>query len=157
MISVRSIKVLDDDVRTRQEIDLDFLRTGYRRKVYVASERNLGCGRPPHRCNTSLTLVPIPVGEGPLGRLTYLDAEGRVQRADLEGGRYYYVPPRVPYGIEVTGTGVLEMYAPITSPVLWFDEEALPADFFASLPPGGAGSMTDPSLSEETETCNRQR
>ncbi|HEU0077131.1 MAG TPA: hypothetical protein VFQ76_05735 [Longimicrobiaceae bacterium] len=133
MITTRSIKVLDDDVKTRQELDLDFLNTGYRRKVYVASERDLGCRLSPQRPGTSVLLVPIPVGEGVLGCLTYLDAGGRVQRIPLRSGRYYYIPPGVPYEIAVSGIGVLEVYAPITSPVLWFDAEPLPDDYFHQL------------------------
>lgn len=130
MITTRSIKVLDDDVKTRQELDLDFLHAGYRRKVYVASERDLGCRIPPRRSATSVLLVPIPVGEGALGSLTYLADGGHVHRTSLRSGEYYYIPPGVPYEIAVHGIGVLEVYAPITSPVLWFDEEPLSDDYF---------------------------
>jgi hypothetical protein len=145
-VSVRSIKLVSREVESRQELDLDFLGTGFRRKIYVATEPGHRWIAPPRRSRTSLTLIPIPVGDGGFGRLLYRDLDGVDREVVMEVGHYYYIPPEVPFQIETAGAGVLEVFAPKTSSGRWFDQDPLPEDFFSRRPAaerapdaGGAG------------------
>lgn len=126
----RSIKTTESDPETRQEVDLDFLGSGYLRKVFISNEPGFHWQAPPQRPRTSVTLVPIPVGDGGFGRLIYEDLDGQVRIVELRAGRYYYIPPYVPYQIEARGSGVLEVYSRRGAKGPWFDQEALPNDYF---------------------------
>jgi hypothetical protein len=128
LVQVRSIEVFGQRGQRRQEVDRQFLRSGYRRKVYVCGDPEAKWLRTPRRSRSPLTLVPIPVDEGAVVTLSYLDLEGKACRLSLEGGRYYYLPPNVPYQLEAQGRGVLEIYTPAAKP--WETEERLPEDFF---------------------------
>lgn len=144
-VSVRRIKLVSRELDSRQELDLDFLGTGFRRKIYVASEPGHRWTAAPRRAKTSLTLIPIPVGDGGFGRLLYRGLDGTDHEVEMELGHYYYIPPEVAFQIETAGAGVLEVFAPKTSSGRWFDQEPLPDDFFSRPPaaepvPGTAGA-----------------
>lgn len=132
MIQDNSIEILDNDAQSRQELDRNFLHSGYQRRVYIANDPGFSWRRRPRKSHIPLTLVPIPVDPGACGRLTFLDLERRLRSVDMEAGHYYFIPPEVPYEIETSGRGVFEIYAPVTAPKL-FDEEMLPRDFFDRL------------------------
>ena len=137
MLSARCIEILDDDAESRQELDRNFLRTGYRRRLYAAtSDAFVWRGRPT-RARTPLTLIPIALRRNAVIAIRYVDAEGRVQCAELQPGRYYYVPPGLAYRLEASGTGALEVFSPVLPDGRLFDEECLPDDFFeATATPG---------------------
>lgn len=139
MIQDNSIEILDNDAQSRQELDRNFLHSGYQRRVYIAQDPDFKWKRRPRRSRTPLTLVPIPVDPGACGKLTYLDLERRLHRLDMEPGHYYFVPPDVAYEIETEGRGVFEIYAPANSPRP-FDEEILPRDYFDRLRESQASS-----------------
>ena len=132
MIQVHEIEVLDRDAASRQELDRNFLRSGYRRRLYVAADPAFTWRSRPQRSADPLTLVPIPLDEAADHRLRYLDRDGTVRCVAMTGGRYYYVPPGVPYQVESHGAGVLEVFSPVPASGRLFDEELLPEDFFAA-------------------------
>lgn len=129
-IITKSIQVTGLDHDARQEVDLDFLGSGYRRKVYVSTDPGLHWKSPPQRTRTSLTLIPIPLGGRAYGRLIYRDSDGHKQTVEMQLGHYYYLTPSVPFQIETQGVGALEVYAPKGSKGKWFDQEPLAGDYF---------------------------
>jgi hypothetical protein len=136
MIQVRTIETLDQDGDSRQELDRNFLHTGYRRRLMVATDPDFAWRGRPTRSRLPLTLVPIPLGEGAACSLRYLDHDGTVRTVPLAAGRYYYVPADVPYQLEARGAGALEVFAPAPADGRLFDEESLPDDFFAAYAEG---------------------
>lgn len=142
MIQVRSIETTDLDPGSRQELDRNFLHTGYRRRLMVATDPDFAWRGRPIRSKQPLTLVPIPLGNGASCSIRFLDHDGTVQTLPLVAGRYYYVPADVPYQIEARGAGALEVFVPAPADGRLFDEEPLPDDFFtpyevAGPDPGG--------------------
>lgn len=130
MISVRPLRLLDDDGQTRQELDLDFLRSGYRRMVYVSTDPEFQGELPPRRPRRPLTILPIPTDPEASIRLTYMDLKGRIETIEMKPAHSYYIPPNVSYSIKTRGRLVLELFGPADSVTQLFDEEALAADFF---------------------------
>ena len=132
MIHVRSIETLGGDGDSRQELDRDFLHTGYRRRLMVSTEPGFAWRGRPTRSRQPLTLVPIPLGGGAACTLRWLDHDGAVRTVPLAAGRYYHVPAETPYQIEARGAGALEVFNPAPADGRLFDEETLPDDFFAA-------------------------
>jgi len=132
MIQVRPIETLDLAPDSRQELDRNFLHTGYRRRLYVASRPDFAWKSRPVRSRTPLTLVPIPLGGDGECRLTFLDGERGAVTVEMAAGRYYYIPPDVPYRVESRGLGAIEVFTPIPKNGVLFDEKVLPDDFFAA-------------------------
>ena len=132
-IHTKSVRILDETPRTRQELDLDFLGSGYRRKVYVASDPDFHWQGPPRQARTPLTFVCIPISDGTSCRLVYGDPAGEARVLDLEKARYYSIPANVPHQVRGCGVGVLEIYAPADVSTPPFGEDLLPDDFFESV------------------------
>jgi hypothetical protein len=132
MIIVRPFKVLGDDGRTRQEVDPDFLGSGYRRIVYVSTDPTFQGGIPPRRLRSPITLVPIPTDPAASIVLTCKDPAGEVATLELEPARSYYLAPALAYRIAVRGRVALELFTPASSPSQYIDQEALAPDFFDS-------------------------
>jgi hypothetical protein len=130
MVSVRPLRLLDDDGQTRQELDLDFLRSGYRRMVYVSMDPDFRGELPPRRPRIPLIVLPIPTDPDATIRLTYMDLQGRIETLEMKPAHSYYIPPNVSYRIETRGRLVLELFGPAESLTQCFDEEALATDFF---------------------------
>jgi hypothetical protein len=129
MVDIREIEVVDVDEQSRQELDPDFLRSGYQRKVYVSSTDSFRWRRPPHRTRVSQLLVPIPLARPGQLCLTY-EAGPSLQTVHLEAGRYYYLPPGVAFEIESEGAGVLEVFSRVYPGGPPHSEERLPDDYF---------------------------
>jgi len=134
MIHVPPIETLDRDPGSRLELDRDFLRTGYRRRLMVATDPEFAWRGRPMRSAQPMTLVPIPLGEDGSCSLRWLDHDGTVRTLALAAGRYYHLPADVPYQIEARGAGALEVFVPAPPDGRLFDEEPLPDDFFTSYP-----------------------
>lgn len=132
MIHARPIEILDHDAGSRQELDRNFLHTGYRRRLMVADRADFAWTGRPTRSNLPMTLVPIPIGSASSCSIRYLDHDGTLRTVQMEGGRYYYVPAGVPYQLEARGMGALEMFVPAPADGRLFDEEPLPDDFFTT-------------------------
>jgi hypothetical protein len=132
MIAVRSFKVLDDDVRTRQEVDLNFLGSGFRRIVYVSTDPEFKGEIPPRRLRSPLTVVPIPTDPAASIVLTCMDPAGAVATVALLAAHSYYLSPALAYRIAVSGRVVLELFTPAAAASQYVDEEALAPDFFAA-------------------------
>jgi hypothetical protein len=130
MISVRPLRLLDNDGQTRQELDLDFLRSGYRRMVYVSTDPEFRGELSPRRSRIPLTILPIPTDPDASIRLTYMDLKGRIETLEMKPAHSYYISPNVSYRIETHGRLVLELFGPADSVTQCFDEEELEADFF---------------------------
>ncbi|HEX9940970.1 MAG TPA: hypothetical protein VGG03_03050 [Thermoanaerobaculia bacterium] len=130
MISIRPLRLLDDDVQTRQEFDLDFLRSGYRRMVYVSTDPEYRGELSPRRPRSPLTILPIPTDPAASIRLTYMDLKGRIETIEMKPAHSYYIPPNISYRIETRGRLVLELFGPADSWTQCFDEEVLAKDFF---------------------------
>lgn len=137
MIQERPIETLDHDADSRLELDRNFLHTGYRRRLFVATDPDFAWRGRPMRSKQPLTLVPIPVGSDASCSIRYLDHDGTVRTVPLAAGRYYYVPAGVPYQLEARGAGALEVFVPVPADGRLFDEEPLPDDFFT--PSSAAG------------------
>jgi hypothetical protein len=133
MVSVRPLRLLDNDGQTRQELDLDFLHSGYRRMVYVSTDPEFRGELSPRRPQSPLTILPIPTDPEASIRLTYMDLEGRIETLEMKPAHSYYIPPNVSYRIETRGRLVLELFGPAGSLTQCFDEEELAADFFGPL------------------------
>ena len=130
MISVRPLQLLEDDGQTRQELDLDFLRSGYRRMVYVSADHEYRGLLSPRRPRDPLLIVPIPTDADASIRLTYMDLDGGIETIEMESAHSYYISPNVSYRIETRGRLVLELFGRADSLTQCFDEEELAADFF---------------------------
>ena len=130
MIQVRSIETVDLDPGSRQELDRNFLHTGYRRRLMVSTDPDFAWRGRPMRSNQPMTLVPIPLGQDASCRVRYLDHDGALRILPLAAGRYYFLPAGVPYQIEARGAGALEVFVPAPADGRLFDEEPLPEDFF---------------------------
>lgn len=133
MIHVRKLDAVNTDKDSRQEMDRDFLRTGYRRRLFVASDPSFFWRGRPTRSKSPLLVYPIPVAPGSSSLLRYLDAGGQVKELPLEAGRSYYIPPEVPYQFEARGLGAMEILSPIPANGQLLDEETLPDEFFTDL------------------------
>ena len=131
-IAIRSLKVLDDDVRTRQEVDLNFLGSGFRRIVYVSTDAEFKGEITPRRLRSPLTVVPIPTDPAASIVLTCMDPAGEVAAIELLSAHSYYLSPAVAYRIAVRGRVVLELFTPASAASQYVDEEALAPDFFAA-------------------------
>jgi hypothetical protein len=132
MINIRPLRLLDDDVQTRQELDPDFLRSGYRRMVYVSTDPEYQGELAPRRPRSPLTILPIPTDSEASIRLTYMDLQGRIETLEMKPAHSYYISPNVIYRIQTRGRLVLELFGPADSRTQCFNEELLPADFFDS-------------------------
>lgn len=130
MIHTRKIETMDLDVRSRQELDRNFMNTGYRRRLLVASDPGFSWRGRPTRSADPLTVVPIPVVADAGCRVRYLDADGSVKVVELAAGHSYYIPPEVPHQFEARGLGAIEIFSPIPADGRLFREEVLPEDFF---------------------------
>lgn len=130
MIHTRSIETVKLDAGTRQELDRNFLHTGYRRRLMVATDPDFAWRGRPTRSKLPLTLVPIPLGAGAACSIRFLDHDGTVRTVPMAAGRYYHLPADVPYQIEACGAGALEVFVPAPADGRLFDEEPLPDDFF---------------------------
>jgi hypothetical protein len=133
MIAVRPFTILDDDVRTRQEVDPNFLGSGFRRIVYVSTDPGFRGEIPPRRLRSPLTVVPIPTDPAASIVLTCMDPAGEVATVELRHGHSYYLSPALAYRIAVRGRVVLELFTPASSASQYVDEEALAPDFFAGI------------------------
>lgn len=126
---MRSIRVLNADAESRQELDENFLRSGFQRWVYASSAPRLRWKSRPRRSRRSLLLAPVIVDPATELRLVCLDRHGRVHTMRLRMGQYYYLPPHIPYEIEASGPGALEIFIR-ASRLLLRDEDVLPVNFF---------------------------
>lgn len=132
MIHVRKLDAVNSDKDSRQEMDRDLLRSGYRRRLFVAHDPSFSWRGRPTRSPSPLMIYPIPVAPNASSLIRYLDQGGKVVELALEAGRSYYVPPNVPYQFEAQGLGALELFSPIPTNGQMLDEETLPDDFFSS-------------------------
>jgi hypothetical protein len=139
MIHVRTIETIDLDPGSRQELDRNFMHTGYRRRLMVATDPSFAWKGRPMRSGQPMLLVPIPLGTVGSCTLRYLDHDGTVRTVSMAAGRYYNLPAGVPYQIEANGAGALEMFVPAPADGRLFDEEPLPEDFFTAREAAGAG------------------
>lgn len=133
MIHKRKVETMDADTRSRQELDRNFMNTGYRRRLLVSSDPGFSWRGRPTRSFDPLTVVPIPVVADAGCRLRYLGADGSPRVVELEAGHSYYIPPEVPHQFEARGLGAIEIYSPIPADGRLFKEEVLPEDFFQLL------------------------
>ncbi len=134
MVSTRCIDILHEDDGIRIEEDTNLFGSGYVKRSYLAWRENFQVKTPPRSFNTSLTLVPFPLGTKPW-YLTTLDRDGKPQTQVLKPHHYTYLPPKTAFVLAIDGAGVLQLYAPVIAGIKGMDETSLPPDFFDRLQP----------------------
>lgn len=133
MVQVGGSELVGQDGPRRRELDRNFMRTGYRRMLWVSGDPDMDWTSEPRRSRLPLTVTPIPIDDSGAVILRHLDLNGTVRQLETKAGGSYFIPPGVVYQIEARGRGVIEMYTPVTAPHEIFPEEILPQDFFQKL------------------------